>query len=599
MPFPPSLTLLHVSIAASLFGGALSAPATSEYDVLVYGASSGGIAAAITASANGTRPVALVDPLATVGGMLSAGGLYLTDQLDASYSSFFVSGVAREWADRVRAAYNASEDVLTPDGFVAQAAVDAMLSARASIRVLSGCTLLGATAAAAATDALSLAYVSLDCAGALLNVSAAVFVDASYSGDLLVASGVPYAFGREAAGQYNESLGGALPLGGGDGEDGFFSNVPARAADGALLAGISGAPLPPAGGADAGLMAYGHRACVTTDALSRVSPFPAPAGYNRSDFALLQAVLAAEALRGHNSTLSDFVSLIPYSGAVAAAGRHKFMLCCGGWPVNGDAVTANAGYVGPASSAATRRAADAAHTRYLLGALHYLATDAAVPMITRASVAPFGLCGDEWPAGDPPHWPPQLYVREGARLVNDAVLTQASLVSPRGKGDGIAVGSWYYDKHIVTRVADARGFAANEGHFRATTIDGEGPTWCNQRPDRCTNASAEWYDVPLSALLPRRSDAANLVVAVALATSSVAFSSTRIESMLMGTGAAAGIVARLAAAAGTPVQDVSVQAVQEALVNEVGAAIHGPPVRNGEWGLGGRGRGGRQESWGR
>jgi predicted Fe-Mo cluster-binding NifX family protein len=74
--------------------------------------------------------------------------------------------------------------------------------------------------------------------------------------------------------------------------------------------------------------------------------------------------------------------------------------------------------------------------------------------------------------------------------------------------------------------------------------------------------SAEWYDVPLSALLPRQSELDNLVVAVALAASSVAFSSARIESMLMGTGAAAGVVARLAAAAGCAVQDVAVGAVQ-------------------------------------
>jgi 2-polyprenyl-6-methoxyphenol hydroxylase-like FAD-dependent oxidoreductase len=79
------------------------AAAAFDYDVLIFGASSAGVAAAITASANGTRSVALVEPLPLAGGMLSAGGLYLTDQLDPRYSRFFVSGVAREWADRVRA----------------------------------------------------------------------------------------------------------------------------------------------------------------------------------------------------------------------------------------------------------------------------------------------------------------------------------------------------------------------------------------------------------------------------------------------------------------------------------------------------------------
>ena len=59
-------------------------------------------AAVITASANGTARVALVEPLALLGDTLSACGLYLQDQLKSGYTSIFVSGVAREWADRLR-----------------------------------------------------------------------------------------------------------------------------------------------------------------------------------------------------------------------------------------------------------------------------------------------------------------------------------------------------------------------------------------------------------------------------------------------------------------------------------------------------------------
>ena len=560
-------------MARSLLLLALARARAQHFDVLIYGASSAGVAAAVTASAHGAS-VALVDPLASPGGMLSAGGLFLQDQLQESYTRFFVSGVAREWADRVRASYNGTaggEEVLTPEAHVAQAAVDAMLAARPSIRVLTNCSLLNAT-----REGAVLASVTLDCHPTPL--LATVFIDASYPGDLLVAAGLPHSVGREANTTYGESLAGVLGLGGGDGEDAFPTPVPAAApSGGGLLPGVSPATLPPRGASDTGLMAFGHRACVTTDAATRI-PFPPPPGYNRSDHALLQEVVAAAAAGGRAPLLSQFVALIPYSAAVARAGRHKFMLCCGGWPVNGDAVTLNAGYVG-AREPAARRAVDAAHTRYLLGALHYLANDAAVPASTRADVAKYGLCGDEWGDATPPHWPPQLYVREGARLVNDNVLTQVTLVNPRGKADGIAVGAWYFDKHVVTRVADGKGFAANEGHFRAPTAwRGRAASgWCGQRVDKCQNVNAEWYDVPLSALLPRRRDATNLVVPVALAASSVAFSSARIESMLLGTGAAAGVVARMAAATGGAVQDVPVAAVQAALVGEVGAVIHGPP----------------------
>jgi hypothetical protein len=562
--------LFEATAAAACSSARGAAPSAAlDYDVLVFGASSAGVAAAIAASANGTRRVALVEPLAVAGGMLSAGGLGLQDQLDGAYARFFVSGVAREWADRVRAAYGSAEDVLTPDAHVSQAVVDAMLAARPGVDVLTGCALLGVARAGAA-----LASVTLDCRAA--PVTAAVFVDASYAGDLLVASGVPFAAGREANTTYGESLAGVLRIGGGDGEDAFSGNVSAVAPGGGLLPGISPAALPPAGSADGGLMAFGHRACVTADA-DRV-PFPAPAGYDRGDHALLQELVSAAAARGKAPSLSDFVGLSPFSAAVARTGRTKFVLCCGGWPINGDAVTLNAGFVG--ATPAARRASIAAHTRYLLGALHFLANDAAVPPATRADASRFGLCSDEWPAADPPHWPPQLYVREGARLVNDAVLTQTTLVQPRGKPDGIAVGAWYFDKHVVTRV-DAGGFAANEGHFRApTSWAGPASGWCRARADACKNASAEWYDVPLSALLPRRADATNLVVAAALAASSVAYTSTRIESMFMSTGAAAGVVARLAAAAGAAVQDVAVADVQRELVDGFAQRVHGPPTRD-------------------
>ena len=178
----------------------------------------------------------------------------------------------------------------------------------------------------------------------------------------------------------------------------------------------------------------------------------------------------------------------------------------------------------------------------------------------------------------PPYWPPQLYVREGARLVNDNVLTQKTLIENRVKSDGIAVGAWYLDKHVVTRISNG-GWAKNEGHFRApTSWTGRGDKWCNVRADQCRNVTAEFYDVPLSALLPRRSEAINLIVPTSLAASSVAYTSTRIESMFMATGSAAGVLAMLANEMGSAVQDVQVIDVQNVL-QSLGQRIHGPPEK--------------------
>ena len=80
-------------------------------------------------------------------------------------------------------------------------------------------------------------------------------------------------------------------------------------------------------------------------------------------------------------------------------------------------------------------------------------------------------------------------------------------------------------------------------------------------------------------MLPRRSEASNIVVAAALAASSVAASSVRIESMLLSTGAATGITAAAAVERSCDVQDVPVSAVQGALIEEYAQVIHGPPSK--------------------
>ena len=93
----------------------------------------------------------------------------------------------------------------------------------------------------------------------------------------------------------------------------------------------------------------------------------------------------------------------------------------------------------------------------------------------------------------------------------------------------------------------------------------------------CTNVTFEWYDIPFSAMLPRKVDASNLIVPVALAASSVAASSVRIESMLLSTGTAAGVAAAIAVATNCDIQDVSVSTVQSILETQYGQVIHGPP----------------------
>jgi hypothetical protein len=132
-------------------------------------------------------------------------------------------------------------------------------------------------------------------------VTATVFVDASYDGDVMVAVGdVEYTAGREANTTYNESLAGArVPGWAGVGGP---RHVNALRPDGSIMKYVANvSELASPGSADDALMAFQHRMCVSGDA-DRI-PWPAPPGYDPADFLLIQ-----RALEANNGSANFFTS---------------------------------------------------------------------------------------------------------------------------------------------------------------------------------------------------------------------------------------------------------------------------------------------------
>ena len=372
---------------------------------------------------------------------------------------------------------------------------------------------------------------------------------------MVAAGGIDYTSGREANTTYGESLAGAR-VPGWTGVGGP-RHVDALKPDGSLLKYVQNlSTLAPPGAADDGLMAFQHRMCVSGDS-DRV-PWPAPPGYDRDDFLLIQRALYA------NKNDSAFFTSMPPSTLPGYPGpKKKYCLCCGITVGASDQPNLNKGWASASWERKQQIIAD--HTYFELGTFYFLANDAAVPADVRAKFSSYGLCADEFQ--DNGGIPPQIYIRISNRLVGDYVMTQNNISAPRTKTDSIAVGDWSLDQHMVNKFAVPDG----NGGYEVTL---EGNFW----PSIPGNGS-NWYDCPFAIMVPKRGQGTNLLVPVALSASAVAYSSTRIENFFMSVGTAAGVAAKqLVDGSAATVQDVDVAAVQAILTGTFSQRIHGPPA---------------------
>jgi hypothetical protein len=356
---------------------------------------------------------------------------------------------------------------------------------------------------------------------------AAVYVDASYEGDLLARLGVPHAVGRESRELYGETWAGRQPAYR-PGKHNFAVPLPPFAEDGSLLPFIRepeldehGWPAERLGEGDGGLQAYGFRVCLTDrDPI----PFEEPQDYDPGEFELLRRYLEAVP---DADVLGLVPDLLPNGKCdVNSIGPFSLNLLDG----------SNRDYLD-----GDREAVRAHHLRYTRCLLYFLAQ-------TRDDVARWGLCADEFT--DSGGWPHQLYVRDARRLLGDYVLREADLLDARPQVDVVALGSYNIDIREVERT-----WRYLPEYERTPAVFNEGYLSIAVPP----------YPIPYRSLTPRRDDAENLLVPVCLSASHVAFGSVRMEPTLMLLGQAAGLAAAQAARRAVAVQDVDVDALQHSL----------------------------------
>lgn len=522
-----TLLLIALRVCAAATSGAF-------FDVLVYGATPGGIAAAITAANTSARlRVALLEPSAYVGGMAGPGGIGLRDTA-APATDGGGSTVQHAWLACLDAAYHAT-GVRQADYNVSQACWDALVAAPRYNLTVARSAQLDEAPDAVVRDGLNIASIRT-ADGRVW--SAGVFVDATYEADLMMRVAT-FTIGRESNTTYGEPLAGVAAVT-------TFQQFPAGLdpfwPNGTLLDGVEAASaMPPPGSGDDRVMPSSYRLCLTKDASNAV-PWPRPANYDVAQFELL--IRWSNMLAG--AGIDSFVATYPYYGYPASAARPmKYDLCEDGALSTDQPSHLYTEYV--TATYARRDEIRGIVRDWVAGWAYTLANEPRVPAATRASFSAFGLCADAWAENG--HWPLQMYVREGARLVGDSVMTQLNTVRGVCVPTAIALGSWRIDIHLMRRHAAVLG-----GHA-ATQNEGE-----LGGPDFPGNGSV--YEVPYSAIVPRRADVANLLVPVTPSTSHVVQGSLRVEPAFMALGTAAGVAAGLAAQARVAVQDVDVGALQ-------------------------------------
>lgn len=531
------LSALTVAVAAQA--------AAKKSDVLIYGCTSGAVTAAIQTAKMG-KSVQMVCPEKHLGG-LTAGGLGWTD----SGNKAVIGGLSREFYHRVWQIYDKPSawkwqkreeygnkgqgtEALDTTGrtmwifepHVAENVYEAWVK-EMKIPIVRNAWLDRQKGVRKEGDRIA-AITTLDGK----TYEAKMFIDATYEGDLMAAAGVDYHVGRESMATYDEKWAGI--------QTGVLHHrhhfgvlktpispyvVPGDPKSG-VLPRISTEPPGKYGEGDKKVQAYNFRMCLTQVPANRV-PFPKPANYDPKEYELLLRIFQA----GWRETFDKFD---PIPNLKTDTNNHG--------PFSTDNIGRNWDY--PEASYERRREILQEHVNYQQGWLYFIANDPRVPEDVRTEMAKWGLAKDEFK--DNRNWPHQMYVREARRMIGRYVMTENELVKRRPTPEPVGMGSYGIDSHNIQRYITPEGYVQNEGDIGVST---NGP-----------------YQISYGALVPKKGQAANLLVPVCLSSSHIAYGSIRMEPVFMILGQSAATAAVMAIDSNIAVQDIPYDKLRARLV---------------------------------
>lgn len=499
--------------------------AIEAYDVLVVGATPGGIAAAVNAAREGVK-VALVQSDNHIGG-LASGGLSSPDFITFEG----LSGTYLEFMYRIEEFYRdtygpQSSQIINsvmgtyPEPHVARLVFERMLE-EVDVAVFTNHELISIShqplegGTNRIIDATFVNIVSRD----KIRFEARVFVDGTYEGDFLAAAGVPYRVGRESKHEYDEEL----------------------------------APE----SADLQVQAYNFRVVMTTETSNQV-PVTRPQNYKRESYLPLISYIEENQIDNLEKISRNILRIRRMPNNKAEFNDVKFApLSLSRTGINND---------WPEGNSKKRKEIFEFYKDWSLGLIYFLQNDSDVPPAVREELSKWALPADEYQDTD--NWSPALYVREGRRMVgkyvfteNDTKLAENSVRSILHHRS-VAISDYMINTHGVFR-------SDEEGHF--------GDLGRGIPP----------IQIPYDVMLPDNVE--GLIVPVAVSASHVGFAALRYEPTWMALGQAAGIAAALSIQQNLEIGDIDVQQLQLRLhelgamtiyVNDVGQERH---ITQPEW----------------
>ena len=513
-------------------------PAPREYDIVIYGATPGGIGAAVQAARMG-KTVVLIEPSKHLGGMTS-GGLGATD----IGNKRAIGGIAREFYQRIRKYYQddaawrfekradfkgpghdpTDDAAWTFEPHVALKVFNDLLREHDVPVVLGRRLDLARGVRKETTRVVSITMESGE------TYRGRVFIDATYEGDLLAKAGTSYHVGREANRTYDETLNGVQVRNATHHQ--FIKKVDPYVKPGdpssGLLPRVHAGPPGTDGDGDRRVQAYNFRLCATDRPENR-RPWPKPADYDERQYELLLRNFEAGDLR------------LPWNPILMPNRKTDSN---NNFAFSTDDIGMNYAY--PDGDYATRERVWKEHVTYQQGLMWTLANHPRVPEQVRRHFQTWGLARDEFVDND--NWPPQLYVREARRIVGAYVMTEANCRGQRRAEDPVGLAAYTMDSHNAQRYVTREGHVLNEGDVQ---VGGFPP-----------------YPISFRSLVPKAAECSNLLVPVCLSASHISYGSIRMEPVFLVLGQSAASAAVLAIDDRVAVQDVDYQKLRARLLRD-------------------------------